>query len=110
MYMTIAQWIILIITGFILKSWIIIAAILIIFNIFDWIRQVVRNHVLVEQSKGIAIATTRSVIISITALYIAFWRQILSVIPLKYALIWSGVFILIVNIIMAKNVLALKKK
>lgn len=110
MYMTIAQWIILIITGFILKSWIMIAAILIIFNIFDWIRQVVWSHVLVEQSKGVAIATTRSVIISVTALYIAFWRQILSVIPLKYALIWSGAFILIVNILMAKNVLALKKE
>lgn len=110
MYMTIAQWIILIITWFILKSWIMIAAIVIIFNIFDGIRQVVWNHVLVEQSKGIAIATTRSVIISVTALYIAFWRQILSVIPLKYALIWSGVFILLINIIMARNILNLKKE
>jgi hypothetical protein len=108
-FSTIIQWIMLIITGLFLHSWRSIILMLICFYLVDWVRAVVRNHVLVEQSNGIAIATTRSVIISLTALYVASWRYIYWKLPVEYGLIIGGLVILIINILLAKQILQFKK-
>ena len=68
------------------------------------------NHVLVEQTKGIAIATTRSIIFSIFALYTTLGKHVFSWFPVVYSLIGSGIFILLVNVFFAKKILAMKKE
>ena len=69
-----------------------------------------RNHVLVEQTKGISTATTISIIVTVFALYTTLGKQILSRFPVEYALIGLGVFIIGVNIVLGKKILALHKE
>jgi len=107
-FSTIAQALLLIFVAFFLKSWIMITIVMVFFNFFEWLRMPARNHVLVGQTKWIAVATTRSIIFSVFALYTTVWKQVLSIFPVEYALIWLGVFILIVNIILGKKILSLK--
>lgn len=107
---TIIQAVLLIIAGFVLKSWILLAIVFIVFNFFEGLWMPAWNHVLVEQTKGIAIATTRSIIFSIFALYTTLGKQFLSWFPVEYALIGSGIFILLVNAFFAKKILAMKKE
>ena len=107
---TIIQAILLIIAGFILKSWILLAIVFVLFNFFEGLWMPAWNHVLVEQTKGVAIATTRSIIFSIFALYTTLGKQFLSLFPVEYALIGSGIFILLINIIFAKKILVMKKE
>jgi hypothetical protein len=102
------QWIILVIAAFVLQSWIWIVVIMAIFDIFDGLRQPSWNHVLVQHSQWISIATTRSVIFWIFALYITLWKRLLSYFEPKYALIGLGIFIIIVNIVLWKRILQLK--
>lgn len=109
-FSTIAQAILLIFVAFFLKSWIMITIVMVFFNFFEGLRMPARNHVLVEQTKWVAVATTRSIIFSIFALYTTVWKQVLSRFPIEYALIWLGIFILIVNAIFAKKILELKKQ
>lgn len=106
---TIAQAILLIIIWLFIKNWIVMSVLLILFNLFDWIRQPARNHVLVEQTQWKAIATTRSIIFSIFALYTTLGKQVLSYFDPQYALIWLGVFILLVNVFLGKRIVALHK-
>lgn len=106
---TIIQAVLLIIAGFVLKSWILLAIVFVVFNFFEGLWMPAWNHVLVEQTKGIAIATTRSIIFSIFALYTTLGKQFLSWFPVEYALIGSGIFILLVNVFFAKKILAMKK-
>jgi hypothetical protein len=89
------------------KNWIVMSVLLIFFSLFDWMRQPAWNHVLVEQTKGKAIATTRSIIFSIFALYTTFGKQLLSYFDPQYALIWLGVFMIIVNIFLGKKIIQL---
>lgn len=107
---TIMQAILLIIAGLVLKSWILLAIVFVLFNFFEGLWMPAWNHVLVEQTKGVAIATTRSIIFSIFALYTTLGKQFLSWFPVEYALIGSGIFILWVNVIFAKKILAMKKE
>jgi len=109
-FATISQAIILIIAGMVFQSWIAFAIVFIIFNFFEGLWMPAWNHVLVEQTKGIAIATTRSVIFSIFALYTTLGKQFLSWFSVEYALIGSGIFILLVNVFLAKKILAMKKE
>ncbi len=109
-FSTIAQALLLIFVAFFLKSWIMITIVMVFFNFFEWLRMPARNHVLVGQTKWIAVATTRSIIFSIFALYTTVWKQVLSIFPVEYALIWLGIFILIINAIFAKKILELKKQ
>jgi MFS family permease len=103
---TIAQGGILVLAGIFLQSWIAITILIILFNLFEWLRMPAWNHVLVEETWGIAIATTRSIIFSLFALYTTLWKQILVMFPVEYALICIGVFILCVNFFLAKKMLA----
>jgi len=107
-FSTIAQAILLIIAWICLKSWITITVIMILFNFFEWLRMPAWNHVLVWLSKGMAIATTRSIIFSVFALYTTIGKQFLALFDLKYALIGLGIFIIIVNIVLGKKILKLK--
>jgi len=108
-FSTIAQAILLIFVAFFLKSWIMITIVMVLFNFFEGLRMPAWNHVLVGQTRWIATATTRSVIFAIFALYTTVGKQILAVFPVEYALIWLGIFIIIVNIVLGKKIIALKE-
>jgi hypothetical protein len=107
---TISQAILLIIAGVVLQSRIAFAIVFIVFNFFEGLWMPARNQVLVEQTKWVAIATTRSIVFSIFALYTTLGKQFLSLFPVKYALIGSGIFILLVNIFLAKKILLMQEK
>lgn len=107
---TLAQGIILVIVWLFFDSWIFIWVMFILINISDWFIQSSRNHILVEQTNWFAIATTRSIIYSILALYSVLMKQILSFIDLKYALIILWLIILIANIVFCKKILNLSTK
>lgn len=96
---TVLQAILLILVGLFIENWIVIAGLLIAFNLFEGIRQPARNHVLVEQTQGKAIATTRSIVFSIFALYTVLGKQFLSFFDPQYALIGLGIFIILVNVV-----------
>jgi hypothetical protein len=100
----------LIIAGLVLQSWILSAIIFVMFNFFEGLWMPAWNHVLVEQTQGIAIATTRSIVFSIFALYTTLGKQLLSWISVEHALVGSGIFIILINLIFAKKILALKKR
>ncbi len=104
---TVSQGILLICIGLFIKDWIIMSVLLIAFNMFEWMRQPAWNHVLVEQTQGKAIATTRSIIFSLFALYTTFGKQVLSFFDPQYALVGLGLFILVVNIILWKKIIHL---
>jgi MFS family permease len=106
---TTVQAILLIIVAFFLKSWIMITIIMILFNFFEGLRMPAWNHVLVGQTKWIAISTTRSIVFSVFALYTTVGKQVLSTFPIEYALIALGIFILIVNAFFGKKILALSR-
>ena len=107
---TIAQAVLLIIAWFILKSWILFAILILIFQTFDWLWQPAWNHILVAKTKGKAIATTRSVVFLVFALYTTVGKQLLATLPLQYAFIILGIVILVVNAIFAKKIIAMDKK
>jgi MFS family permease len=105
---TSVQWLLVIIAGLLTGSRIRLIIICFVFEIFDGLRQPSRNHVLVQLTKGKAIATTRSIIFAIFALYMTGGKQLLSLFEPKYALIGLGVFIIIVNIVLWRKILKLK--
>lgn len=107
---TVSQAILLIFIGLFVKNWIVMSVLLVFFSLFEWMRQPAWNHVLVEQTQGKAIATTRSIIFSIFALYTTFGKQVLSFFNPQYALIWLGIFMLIVNILLGKKIIDLHSK
>lgn len=86
-FSTIAQAILIIIVALFLKSWILITIIMVLFNFFEGLWMPAWNHVLVEKTQGIAIATTRSIVFSVFALYTTIGKQFLSRFPVEYALI-----------------------
>lgn len=104
---TVMQAVLLIVAGVFLKSWITVAVIYIFFNVFDGLWQPSWNHVLVDLTKGKAIATTRSIIFAVFALYITIGKQVLAFISVEHALIGLGVFILMVNLLLGRKILHL---
>jgi len=102
------QWITLLVAAFLLNSWIWLVIITAIFYIFDGLWQPSWNHVLVQETKGRSIATTRSIIFSVFGIYIIAGRWLLSFFEPKYALIGLGVFIILVNIVLWRKILKLK--
>jgi MFS family permease len=104
---SIMQGVLIIIVGFLLDSWIFVAIAFFIYSIFEGLWQPAWNHVLVEQTQGKALATTRSIVFSVYALYITVGKQLLSFITIKYALIGFGVFIVVANILMRKKIVEL---
>lgn len=68
----------------------------------DW------NHVLVQVVHGKAIATTRSIVFSIFALYTTVGKQLLSFIPLWIALVVTNLVIVAANMLFAKRLMRLE--
>ncbi len=104
------QGILYIIAGLILHNWILLIIIYILFEIFEHLWYPSWNHILVEHSQGIAVATTRSIIFWIFALYTTLWKQFLAFFPVEYALIGWGIFMILVNVVMGRRILDLNKK
>ncbi|MEI7557901.1 MAG: hypothetical protein WCJ45_03610 [bacterium] len=64
---------------------------------------------LVQLTKGKAIATTRSIIFAIFALYMTGGKQFLALFEPKYALMGLGAFIVITNIVLGRKILNITK-
>lgn len=107
---TTVQGILLILISIFLDSWIVVIVLYFLFSIFDGLWQPSWNHVLVELTKGKAIATTRSIIFAIFALYITIGKQFLTFFEVETALLGLGVFIVLVNVILGQKILQLHKK
>jgi hypothetical protein len=107
-FSTIAQGVCLLLAGFLFDSWIFIAIIYFFFSIFDGFIWPSWNHILVQLTRNNTIATTRSIIFWIFALYLTIWKQILSFIPVNYAFIVLGVIILLTNLLFARKMLNLE--
>jgi MFS family permease len=94
--------------GLFMNSWITVIAIYVLFDLFYGFWNPSWNHVFVEHSRGKAIATTRSIVMAVFALYITIGKQILSFIDVEYALIGLGIFIVLVNLVLGRKILKLK--
>jgi len=106
---TVVQWLLLIIVWYFFQSWIFIRIIFVLMEFFEWFWQTSWNHVLVEQSWGIAVATTRSIVFAMFALYATLLKQAVSFLGVNYALIIIGSIILISNLFLYKKILHIKK-
>jgi len=106
---TIAQWICLVLAWIFFKSRIIIAIIYFFFSVFDGFIWPAWNHSLVELTKKWkTLATTRSIIFAMFALYMTIGKQILSFIPINYAFILLGGVILITNLFLGTKIINLQ--
>lgn len=101
------QGLLLILAGWLSQSWIVVATFFVLFNLFDGLWQPAWNHVLVDLTQGKSIATTRSVIFSIFALYMTVGKQFLSIFTVQEALIGLGLFIVAVNLLFGKHIMKL---
>lgn len=106
---TVIQGVLLIVVGLFYQSWVFIWIVFILMEFFEGFWQTSWNHVLVEQSSGLAVATTRSIIFSAFALYATILKQIVSSFGINYAfmIIWS--IVLFSNIFLGKKILNMKK-
>ncbi|MDD4628644.1 MAG: MFS transporter [Candidatus Peribacteraceae bacterium] len=107
MLATVLQGALLIVAGLILSHWLLLAALFVVFNFLEGLWQPAWNHVLVEESHGKAVATTRSIVFSFFALYTTLGKQILAFLSLPVALVGLGTFILLVNLILGPSLLNL---
>lgn len=107
---TVFQWLLLILAWLLFKNWIIVAVIYFLFSIFDWFIWPSRNHSLVELTKWKAIATTRSIIFAMFALYMTIGKQILSFVNIEYALIILWGIILLTNLFIGKKIIKIKSE
>ena len=102
---TIAQWILLIIAWVFFNSWIFLAALYLIFNIFDGLIYPSRNHCVVLLTNWKAKSTCRSIIFACVSLYMTIAKFLLSYFSPNIALIILGTVILLANLIFAKKIL-----
>lgn len=98
------QALLLILLWFLTQQWILIAIVYMVFEFFEWLWMPAWNHCIVEETKWVAIATTRSIIFAIFGLRTTVGKQILSMFSIEYALIGMWCFLLIVNGIFAKTI------
>jgi MFS family permease len=106
---TVMQALLLIAAGLLVDWWMPLVGIFLLFNISEGLWQPSWNHVLIEETTGLAIATTRSVIFSAFALYTTIGKQILALFPLSYALMGMGVFIIAINLLLGRRMIAQQK-
>ncbi len=98
---SIIQALLLILVGFFVQNWIVIVCAFLIFNLSEGLWLPAWNHVLVSHTHGKSVATSRSIIFGIFALYTTLGKQILAIFPLWAAFLGLGIFILLVNVILA---------
>jgi|APSaa5957512622_1039677.scaffolds.fasta_scaffold01691_12 MFS family permease len=98
------QAIVLIGASFYTSNWILLAIIFGIYQFFLGISNPVWNHILVEETKGAALATTRSIVAGFFFLYITVGKQFLSTFPIETALFGLGVFMLIMNLLLGRKI------
>ncbi len=104
------QWVLLIICGLLLwTNWWRVAIIFVLFNSLDWLRQPAWNHVLIHNTSWKSLATTRSIIFSVFALWTTLGKQILSWLDARSALILLGTFIIIITFIVSRKMLSLQE-
>lgn len=102
---SVMQAIVLIVASYYTSYWILFAIIFGIYQFFLGISNPIWNHVLVQETKGVALATTRSIVFGFFFLYITFGKQFLSILPIEVALFGLGSFILIINIFLGRKII-----
>ena len=107
---TTTQGVLLVLAGWLSQSWLLVAGIFILFNLFDGLWHPAWNHILVDLTQGKSIATTRSITISIFALYMTIGKQFLSFFTIQQALIGLGLFIVAINLFLGKRIMKLTEK
>ena len=96
---TVWQAIILIIAWLFFNSWIFLVLLYFVFSVFDWIINPSWNHELVQLSKWRSIATIRSIIFWLVALYITLMKWALSYLSPEIALVILWIIVLTTNIV-----------
>lgn len=104
---TVVEAVLLIASSFFIGYWPLLALCFFLFNIFEGLWRPAWNHVLVEQTQGKSVATTRSIIFGIFALYTTCGKQLLAIFPVSVALLASGIFILLINIVLGRKIIKL---
>lgn len=107
---TLLQAVLLIVASFFLSHWVLLVIIYVLFIALDGLWQPAWNHVLVQVVGGKAIATTRSLVFSIFALYTTVGKQLLSFFPLQVAFIVLALVIFSANMLWGRKILALEKQ
>lgn len=107
---TLTQALLLFIAAFFLQHWIVLVCLYILFVALDGLWQPAWNHVLVQVVGGKAIATTRSLVFSVFALYTTIGKQVMSWLPLQSAFITLAIIIVLANVFLGRRVLALGRK
>lgn len=103
------QALLLLIAASVLGNWWLLAVVYILFMACDGLWHPAWNHVLVQVVHGKAIATTRSIVFSIFALYTTLGKQLLSFMPLWVALVVTSIVIVATNIFFAKRLMRLEE-
>lgn len=107
---TTTQGLLLIVASMLMSSWVLLAAAFIFFNFFEGLSLPSWNHIVIRQTGGKNIATIKSIMFSIFALYITIGRHISAVYETKISLVWIGSLILLTNIIIGKNLLEISDR
>ena len=105
---TTATAIFLMISALTISHWVLLIISSTVFLAADGLRQPAWNHVLVRATEGRAVATIRSLVVSVFALYITVGKQIVVIFPPSWALAGIGMVILLVNVFLGKKVAALR--
>ena len=104
------QWVILALFWYILWTEVRIMWVLfVLFTALDWFWQPSWNHILVHNTEWKAIATTRSIVFSIFALWATIWKRFLSFFSQKTALILVWIFIVCITLLSAKSIMKLEE-
>ncbi len=104
---TILQALLLMISAFFLSHWVILAGLYVLFVALDGLWQPAWNHLLVQTVGGKAIATTRSIVFALFALYTTIGKQLLSFLPLSTALFLLACVMLVANLWLGRKILLL---
>lgn len=106
-YATTLQGLLCVLAGCWLGHWWVVAGLFLLFSGCDGVWQPAWNHTLVEHTQGASIATTRSIIFSVFALYTTLGKQLLGLLPVGVALLSIGGVLLVVNALLGRKMLHL---
>ena len=103
-FTSVMQAVVLIVASFFTSSWMVLAGIFVMNQLFLGLSSPVWNHILVKEAKGAALATTRSIVVGLFFLYITIGKYVLSLFPIETALLGLGCFMLFMNLLLGRKV------
>lgn len=107
-FSSVSQAIILVLIGVFYHTWWLVVILYVVFLLFQGLIDPAWNHILVHHTKWKSVATTRSIIFSILALYMTIWKQISTFYPLDMVFVTLWIFMIIVNFILGRKMMSIK--